>query len=393
MPISRAYLAGSLCLLALPAACNGGTRSSNGDAAATSNAPVASNAVPVPDTAAASHVPAPPLPATPWKAAAIAHGGVGSPPDRADGCRRAVDAALAVLEAGGEPVDAAAAGVVVLEDDPRFNAGTGSRVRIDGKTVQMDASIMDSSGRFAAVAAIELVKNPVKVARALLDTPHLLLAGDGATRFARTLGMPPYDPATDEMRAKARALQEQLRRNDPALPERWRKFDWRKHYNFETPISATGLESPSPAHSTTPGRSTDTVGVAVRAADGRFVVALSTGGTSITLRGRVGDVPIYGAGLFAGPRGASAATGEGERIIEAALARQVDAWLEQGTTPEEAARRAVDTVVRKKGDIGIIVMGPTTMAAAASLPMAWAGRESGSSVWLGPVPNNAYPTP
>ncbi len=381
MPTSRSSLAGLACLLAL-SACNGGAPSTGG---ASSNASTSNTA--------ASNAAVPPLPATPWKPAAIAHGGVGSPPDRVDGCRRAVDAALAVLEAGGDPVDAAAAGVVVLEDDPRFNAGTGSRVRIDGKTVQMDASIMDSSGRFAAVAAIEAVKNPVKVARAVLDTPHLLLAGDGATRFARTLGMPPYDPATDEMRAKARALQDQLRRNDPALPERWRKFDWRKHYNFETPILETGLESPSPARSATPGRSTDTVGVAVRTVDGRFAVALSTGGTSITLRGRVGDVPIYGAGLFAGPRGASAATGEGERIIEAALAREVNAWLEQGTSPDDAARRAVDAVVRKKGDIGVIVIGPTTMAAAANLPMAWAGRESGSNAWLGPIPDGGKPPP
>src|SRR5690606_8317829 len=85
-----------------------------------------------------------PAQATPAPAAAIAHGGVGSPPERSDGCREAVDAALAVLEAGGDPLDAAVAGVVVLEDDPRFNAGTGSRVRIDGETVQMDAAVMRS---------------------------------------------------------------------------------------------------------------------------------------------------------------------------------------------------------------------------------------------------------
>jgi L-asparaginase / beta-aspartyl-peptidase len=327
------------------------------------------------------------LPPKPWKAAAIAHGGVGSPPARADGCRKAVDAALAVLEAGGDPVDAAVAGVVVMEDDPRFNAGTGSRVRLDGKTVQMDASIMSSEGRFAAVAAIEAVKNPVKVARAVLDTPHLLLAGDGATRFARTLGMAPYDPATDEMRDRTRAIQEQLRKGDPALPEAWRKFDFRARWNFETPLAEAGLAAPGaeqPARA--PDRASDTVGVAVRAADGRFAVALSTGGTAITLRGRVGDVPIYGAGLFAGPHGATAATGTGERIIEAALARRINEWLEEGKTPEEASRRAVDEVKKKGGDIGVIVIGPRTMASTADQQMAWAGRESGSTVWLGPEP-------
>lgn len=367
----------ALCLAPLLSACTGG---------------------PAPGPAPADAGVPPPLPATPWKAAAVAHGGVGSPPDRKDGCRRAVDAALAVLESGGDPADAAVAGVVVLEDDARFNAGTGSRVRIDGRTVQMDASIMDSSGRFAAVAAIEQVKNPVKVARAVMDTPHLLLAGDGATRFARTLGLAPYDPTTEETREKAKALQDQLRRDDPKLPDRWKAFDWRKHWNFETSLEEAGMGSgpaagasgsapasasasaPAPA----PGKTTDTVGVAVRAPDGRFAAALSTGGTSVTLRGRVGDVPIYGAGLFAGPRGASAATGEGERIIEAALAREVNGWLEQGASPEEAARRGVEAVVKKKGDIGIIVIGPTSMAAAANLPMAWAGRESGSGIWMGP---------
>ena len=327
------------------------------------------------------------LPPRPWKAAAIAHAGAGSPPERSDGCRAAVDAALAALERGGDPVDAAVAGVVVLEDDARFNAGTGSRVRIDGRTVQMDASIMDSGGRFAAVAAIEAVKNPVKVARAVLDTPHLLLAGDGATRFARTLGMPPYDPATEEMRAKAEAIRDQLRRGDPALPERWRTFDWRARWNFELPLAEAGLEGAGSAP--TPGprdAGADTVGVAVRAADGRFAVALSTGGTSITLRGRVGDVPIYGAGLFASARGASAATGTGERIIEAALAREVDAWLSAGATPADAARRAVEAVQKKGGDIGIIVIGPDAMAQDASAPMAWAGRQEGSGAWLGPDP-------
>lgn len=334
-----------------------------------------------------------PLPPTPWKAAAIAHGGVGSPPGRSDGCRAAVDAALAALERGGEPVDAAVAGVVVLEDYARFNAGTGSRVRIDGQTVQMDASVMTSEGRFAAVAAIEAVKNPVQVARAVLDTPHLLLAGDGATRFARTLGMAPYDPATDAMRAKTEVLRDQLRRGDPALPDAWKRFDWRARWNFERGLAEAGMDAAAPAGAKERDAGAeerdagvDTVGVAVRSADGRFAVALSTGGTSITLRGRVGDVPIYGAGLFAGPRGASAATGTGERIIESALAREVDAWLNAGASPADAARRAVESVKARGGDIGIIVVGPDTMAADASEQMAWAGRESGASAWSGPPP-------
>jgi isoaspartyl peptidase/L-asparaginase-like protein (Ntn-hydrolase superfamily) len=318
------------------------------------------------------------------RAAAIAHGGVGTPPKDADGCRAAVDAALRALEAGAEPVDAAVAGVVVLEDDPRFNAGTGSRLRIDGATVQMDASVMTSEGKFGAVAAIEGVKNPVKVARAVTETPHLVLAGDGATRFARTLGMPAWDPITPESRAKTREVQRKLLAGDPSLPRAWATFDWRARWNFERSLEDAGLAATPKGAIGDAGSSSDTVGVAVRGADGRFGVALSTGGTSITLRGRVGDVPILGAGLYAGKHGAAAATGTGERIMEAGLARAVHDWLAAGSTAEAAAKRAADML--RGQDIGIIVVSVNGMAAAADRDMAWAAREAGSSTWHGPVP-------
>jgi len=316
-----------------------------------------------------------PLPATPWKAAAIAHGGAGSGPDYANGCRAAVDAALAVLERGGDVLDAAVAGVVVLEDDARYNAGTGSRVRIDGKTVQMDAAVMHSDGRFGGVAVIEQVRNPVKVARAVIDTPHILLAGDGAIRFARALGMPPYDPTTEEMRQKTGTIIERLRKADPDLPKSWVGFDWRERWNFERTLAEAGLSAEDTGH--------DTVGVAVRSADGQFGVALSTGGTAITLRGRVGDVPILGAGSFAGRYGAAAATGTGERIIEKTMTRRVHDRLAEGATAEAAAKWGVHEL-RDPGYVGVIVIGPDSMFGAADRDMAWAGRELGSEEWLGP---------
>jgi beta-aspartyl-peptidase (threonine type) len=277
-----------------------------------------------------------------------------------------------------------------MEDDARFNAGTGSRVRLDGSTVQMDASVMTSEGNFGAVAGLENVKNPVKVARAVTETPHLLLSGDGATRFARSLGMPAYDPVTRESRERTQAMQRKLLAKDPSLPTVWTNgsFDWRARWNFERSIADAGLATADSASTTSGGSnvrdaaSTDTVGVAVRGADGRFGVALSTGGTSITLRGRVGDVPILGAGLFAGSHGAAAATGTGERIIEVGLARAVHDWLKAGETADVAAKRAVDLIRGK--DIGIIVVSKDGLAAAADREMAWAGRESGSSTWRGP---------
>jgi beta-aspartyl-peptidase (threonine type) len=313
----------------------------------------------------------------PIVAGAIAHGGVGSGPERADGCRAAVDAALAVLEKGGAPLDAAVAGVMVMENDPRYNAGTGSRVRLDGKTVQMDAGVMTSDGRFGGVAVIERVKNPILVAQAVRDTPHLLIGGDGATRFARTLGFEDYDPATDERKQQAAKIVEKLRRKDPKLEDAWRGFDWRKHWNFEATLKELGLDEADIGH--------DTVGVAVRGADGTYAVALSTGGTSITLRGRIGDTPILGAGLYAGPRGAVAATGKGERIIEAAASRTVHDLLRDGKGAQNAADQVVN-LIKDKGSIGLIVVDRYNMIAAADRPMAWAARELGSKEWLGPDP-------
>jgi L-asparaginase / beta-aspartyl-peptidase len=308
-------------------------------------------------------------------AAAIAHGGVGSKAETSDGCRAAVDEALAVLGRTNDPLEAAVAGVAVLEDDRRFNAGTGSIVRLDG-SIQMDASVMDSGGRFGAVAGIERVKNPVKVARAVLDTPHLLLIADGATQFARALGFADHDPSTPERRAATEKVKARLRSQAPDLARFWRSGAWRTRWNYPKPPEALGLGPEE--------RGSDTVGVAVRAPDGRFGVALSTGGTGIVLRGRVGDVPIYGAGLYAGPHGAAAATGTGERIIEKMLAHTVHGWLASGVPPRVAADRAI-ALIPKGGPTGIIVIGAAELAAAADARMAWAAREAGGH-WEGPTP-------
>lgn len=314
----------------------------------------------------------------PTTAAAIAHGGAGSPPEWSDGCRAAVDAALAALAAGSAPLDAAVAGVKVMEDDPRFNAGTGSRVRIDGKTVQMDAAVMDSEQRFGAVAVIENVRHPVEVARAVIDTPHLLLAGDGATALARARGIPEYDPTTDKMREKTREIMDKLRRADPSLPRSWQDFDWRASWNFQQTLKEAGLE---PVGGDV---GSDTVAVAVRGSDGRFAVAISTGGTAITLRGRVGDVPILGAGLYAGERGAVAATGSGELIVRKNSSREVYRLMESGTDPAEATQAGVQEIGKGRY-IGLIAITADAMAAAADRDMAWAGREAGSKTWLGPT--------
>jgi len=295
----------------------------------------------------------------------VTHGGVGSGPAYADGVRAAADTALRVLEAGGSALDAALGGTVWLEDDPRFNAGTGPNIRLDGKTIQMDAAIMTGEGRFAAVGAIERVRNPVRVARAVMDsTPHLFLVGEGATRFAHRMGFADVVPVSPQAEAKYRARMrrqaELFARRDTTI------FDWRRYWNFSGAMPADALEW---------GRHGDTVGSVTRSADGRFAATLSTGGTSVTLCGRVGDVPVYGAGLFAGPAGAVACTGEGEQIIQRFLAHAVYERLENGVPARQAVQEAV-VMFPERWDVGVIAVDRTGWGVAANRPMAYgvAGR-------------------
>ena len=295
----------------------------------------------------------------------VVHGGVGSGPEHADGPRAAADTAMLVMRRGGSALDAALAGTVWLENDPRFNAGTGANIRLDGATIQMDASVMTDEGRFAAVGAIERVKNPVLVARAVMDsTPHLFLVGEGATRFAHRIGFADVVPTCPEAEARYRARMRRQRelfgRSDTTL------FDWRRYWNFPGPVPADVLEW---------GRHGDTVGSVSRSADGHFAATLSTGGTSVTLCGRVGDVPVYGAGLYAGPAGAVACTGEGEQIIQRFLAHAVYERLEKGVPARQAVQEAV-VMFPERWDVGLIAVDRTGWGVAANRPMAYgvAGR-------------------
>jgi beta-aspartyl-peptidase (threonine type) len=275
-------------------------------------------------------------------ALAVTHGGVGSPLEWSPDCQQAAEQAAQTLDAGGTALDAAVAGTMVMEDNPRFNAGTGANIRLDGRTIQMDAAVMTSDGAFAAVAVIERVRNPVAVARAVLDTPHRLLAGEGATLFAHRAGFADVVPTCPEAEAKYR------QRIAALLAGRagggFDDFDWRRYWNYPGPppatTGATG-EMDAPGDGAPPQRAGDTVGTVTRDPSGNFAATLSTGGTSITLYGRVGDVPIYGCGLYAGPAGAVACTGFGEEIIRHTMARTVYEMLAAGVPAREAVRRGV----------------------------------------------------
>ncbi len=279
--------------------------------------------------------------------AVVVHGGAGSARVRMDATGPAAQRGLEVLRGGGSALDAAIAAVVRLEDDCRFNAGTGANIRMDGKTVQMDAAVMDgATGGFGAVAAIERVKNPVLVARKVMETPHLLVVGDGATRFARAMGFRDHDPICPESRARYARVRRILSGKEQGTVPAWRRYDWRKAWNFPGPIPAELKEALG-----TP----DTVGAVARDAQGRFAAAISTGGTTITFYGRVGDVPIYAAGIYAGPHGAVACTGNGEDIVKRLVARTVYDDLARGTPAQEAVERAL-AAFPPDVDLGLVAL-------------------------------------
>ncbi len=296
---------------------------------------------------------------------AVTHGGAGSPPEWTLDCQSAADAALAALRQGQTALEAAVTGTETMENIPRFNAGTGANIRLDGKTIQMDAAVMTSDGEFAAVAVVERVRNPVRVACAVLDTPHRLLAGEGATRFAHRLGFADLVPTCPEAEAKYRRRIARLLAGTAGGG--YDDFDWRRAWNYDDPPPAAAA---APGASPGPEGSGDTVGTVTRDARGNFAATLSTGGTSITLHGRVGDVPIYGCGCYAGPAGAVACTGFGEEIIRRAMARTVYELLAAGLSARDAVQRGC---ARFGSDysLGLIAVGRDGWGVAANRPMAY----------------------
>jgi beta-aspartyl-peptidase (threonine type) len=255
----------------------------------------------------------------------MVHGGAGSldanDPDSAAhvaGCQAAARAGHAVLRAGGSAVDAAVAAVTVLEDNPLFNAGTGSALTEDG-AVECDASVMSGQGAAGAVGAVRDIRNPVRLARLVMErTAHVLLVGAGAEAFAAKQGVRRTQAGaliTDRMRAKWQAAR---------------------------------------AKAAAPG-SGGTVGCVARDAQGRVAAATSTGGILLKLPGRVGDSAIIGAGTYADDRaGAASCTGLGEAFMKAAAAKLAVEAMLAGAPPDAAARQALAAARRYGGDGGII---------------------------------------
>ncbi len=246
-------------------------------------------------------------------------------------CRAGLAAALAaggeVLAAGGSALDAVEAAVVVLEDDPHFNAGRGAVFTAAGG-IELDAAIMGAGGA-GAVAGVTRTRNPVRLARAVTaHSPHVLLARDGADAFALEQGLAQVDPAWFETEARRQALAA-MQANAAAGGA---LFD--KELKFGT------------------------VGAVARDAGGGLAAATSTGGLTGKRWGRIGDSPLLGAGTWADGAVAVSATGSGEDFIRAAAAHEISARVRhRGETPAAAAAAVLATIGSAGGHGGLIYVG------------------------------------
>lgn len=240
----------------------------------------------------------------------------------------ALDAGYAVLENDGTALDAIVAAVTLLENDSLFNAGRGVTLTAEGKA-ELDAAIMDGRDRNAGTTAgIQTVKNPVLLARSIMeDSPHVMLIGAGAEEWAELQGL--------------------------ELVENEYFVTYRRRQMYES-IKARGLQGGDAALSAE--ERMGTVGAVALDVHGNLAAATSTGGMSNKRFGRVGDVPIIGAGTYADNETvAVSATGWGEYFIRTVVAHNMAAMMKYGNIPlQEAADRALEEVAELGGDGGVI---------------------------------------
>jgi beta-aspartyl-peptidase (threonine type) len=242
------------------------------------------------------------------------------------GTRQAVAVGWEILIGGGSALDAVEAAIRAMEDDPTFDAGTGSVLTSEG-TVELDAGIMEGETlKIGAVAAIQHYSAPISVARRVLEyTHHHFLVGAGAEAFAAEQG---FDAVPNErlIVARERDLYAAFRAGE------------------RTAADSFG--------------GSDTVGAIARDRHGRLVAGNSTGGVSFSRAGRVGDAPLPGIGYYADNRfGAVVCTGWGEHIMRVGLALRAMHLLENGLAAPDVAERAVELIrERVTGQAGLLVI-------------------------------------
>lgn len=221
-------------------------------------------------------------------------------------------AAWKILGSGGKALDAVEHGVKVTEANPKERSvGLGGRPDRDGR-VTLDACIMDENTNIGSVACLEHIVHPISVARAVMEkTPHVMLVGEGALRFALSQGFKKEKLLTAESE------------------EEWKQ--WLKESKYKPVVNIENH---------------DTIGMIALDAHGNLSGACTTSGLANKLHGRVGDSPIIGAGLFVDNEvGAATATGHGEEVIRIAGCHTVVELMRQGLAPEEACRKAVERII------------------------------------------------
>jgi beta-aspartyl-peptidase (threonine type) len=250
------------------------------------------------------------------------------------GLSAALDAGYAILERGGSSLDAVGEAVRLLEDDPQFNAGRGAVLTHDGEA-ELDASIMDGVGpRAGAVAGLRHVKNPIGLARLVMDkSPYVMLIAAGAEQFAREQGL-------------------------EFVPNSY----FRTPYREQELQRAIDRERRSQQGAPAPGTITGTVGAVALDRAGNLAAATSTGGTTNKRYGRVGDSPIIGAGTYANNDScAVSATGSGEFFIRSVVAYDIHALIRyKHLCVEDAAKEVVQVKLKRTGgDGGVIAIDRT----------------------------------
>jgi beta-aspartyl-peptidase (threonine type) len=270
----------------------------------------------------------------------LAHGGAGEvKPERQKivekGVKNAVIGGFSKLASGGSSLDAVEECVRIMEDDPAFNAGTGSVLTMKG-TIEMDASISDGKTlSCGAVAMISNVRHPVSLARAIMEkTDHVLVVGSSAEKIAEKLGHEKCDPKTQE-------------RVD-LWKEAKKKFDRGEIKYLQKTMNLIKMYPDLG----------ETVGAVAVDANKNIAAATSTGGLMLKLPGRVGDTPIIGAGNYADENGGASCTGIGEVAIRLCLAKMACEYIKMDLSAMESARQCIDLVnSRQNGlDMGIIVV-------------------------------------
>ncbi len=266
------------------------------------------------------------------------------------------------LQNGKGGLDAVQTAINLMEDSPLFNAGKGAVFTADGKN-ELDAAIMEGKTlKAGAVAGLHHVKNPINLARAVMEkSPHVMMIGDGAEQFAKEQNIKLVDEKYFFTQERWDALQKiikQEKEKQQKVQSQGKSGQQSIFSNRKTENQNSTIEMPE-AVLASPYNKFGTVGAVALDKDGNLAAGTSTGGMTYKKYGRVGDVPIIGAGTYANNETcAVSATGWGEFFIRLGVARDISALMEYNTMP---IQQAADRVIKQKlqnlgGDGGIIAI-------------------------------------